>query len=248
MAALLETISLQKNFGMVVAAHDVNLSISEGEIVGIVGANGSGKTTLLNMITGYVQPTSGEIRYQGKKINGLSPRHVILLGIARSFQIPQIYTGLTILENMLIAVAIRSGKSLDFWAHLNKDSWLEEVFGVLKKFGFEDDAREMVANLPEGRRKLLDVALSFVLKPKLLLMDEPTSGVSLKEKFKVMDGLLKALKDAGVTTVFVEHDMEIVERYAQRVLAFNNGVVVADGTVNAVLADASVRQIVLGIE
>jgi len=248
MAAILETVSLHKNFGMVVAAHDISLSISEGEVVGIVGANGSGKTTLLNLITGYVQPTSGEIRFQGKNINGLSPRHVISLGIARSFQIPQLYTGLTVLENMLIAVAIREGRSWDFWTHLNKDSWLEEVFGVLKDFGFEDDASQMVGNLPEGGRKLLDVALSFVLKPKLLLMDEPTSGVSLKEKFAVMDALLKALKDAGVTTVFVEHDMEIVERYAERALAFNNGVVIADGTVNVVLADASVRQAVLGVE
>jgi branched-chain amino acid transport system ATP-binding protein len=241
-------VSLYKNFGMVVAAHDMNISINEGEVVGIVGANGSGKTTLLNLITGYVQPTKGEIRFQGKNINGLSPRHVISLGIARSFQIPQLYTGLTVLENMLIAIATRSGKSWDFWNHLNKGSWLDEVFGVLKDFGFEDDASQMVATLPEGGRKLLDVALSFVLKPKLLLMDEPTSGVSLKEKFKVMDALLKTLKDAGVTTVFVEHDMEIVERYAQRALAFNNGVVIADGTVNAVLADDSVRQVVLGIE
>ncbi len=248
MAAILETVSLHKNFGMVVAAHDMNLSISEGEVVGIVGANGSGKTTLLNLITGYVKPTSGEIRFQGKNITGLLPRQVISLGITRSFQIPQLYTGLTVLENMLIAVATRSGKSWDFWTHLNKDSWLEEVFGVLKDFGFEADARQMVANLPEGGRKLLDVALSFVLKPKLLLMDEPTSGVSVKEKFAVMDALLNALKDAGVTTVFVEHDMEIVERYAERALAFDNGVVIADGTVNAVLADATVRQAVLGVE
>lgn len=248
MAAILETMTLHKNFGMVVAAHDINLSISEGEVVGIVGANGSGKTTLLNLITGYVQPTSGEIHFQGRNITGLSPRQAIVLGIARSFQIPQLYTGLTVLENMLIAVATRAGKSLDFWSSLNRDSWREEAFGVLKQFGFEDDARQLVANLPEGGRKLLDVALSFILKPKLLLMDEPTSGVSGKEKFTVMDALLNALKESGVTTVFVEHDMEIVERYAERALAFDNGRVVADGSVDVVLTDASVRQAVLGVE
>jgi branched-chain amino acid transport system ATP-binding protein len=248
MTSILETVSLHKNFGMVVAARDINFSISKGEVVGIIGSNGSGKTTLLNLITGYVEPTSGEIRFQGRIITGFSPRRVIALGIGRSFQIPQLYTGLTVLENILIAVAIRSGKSWDFWNSLNEDSRMEETFGVLKQFGFEDDARQVVANLPEGGRKLLDVALSFVLKPKLLLMDEPTSGVSRKEKFAVMDTLLNTLKDAGVTIVFVEHDMDIVERYAKRILAFDNGVVIADGTVNAVLADATVRQAILGVE
>ncbi|MCX5803743.1 MAG: ABC transporter ATP-binding protein [Proteobacteria bacterium] len=248
MTSILETVSLHKNFGMVVAARDINFSISKGEVVGIIGSNGSGKTTLLNLITGYVEPTSGEIRFQGRIITGFSPRRLIALGIGRSFQIPQLYTGLTVLENILIAVAIRSGKSWDFWNSLNRDSRMEETFGVLKQFGFEDDARQVVANLPEGGRKLLDVALSFVLKPKLLLMDEPTSGVSRKEKFAVMDTLLNTLKDAGVTIVFVEHDMDIVERYAERVLVFDNGVVIADGTVNAVLADATVRQAILGVE
>ena len=106
----------------------------------------------------------------------------------------------------------------------------------------------MVANLPEGGRKLLDVAVSFILKPKLLLMDEPTSGVSGRDKFAVMDALLHTLKDARITTVFVEHDMEIVERYAERALAFDNGRVIADGSVDAVLADTSVRQAILGTE
>lgn len=248
MAAILEVEGLFKNFGMVVAAHDINISIHDGEVVGIIGANGSGKTTLLNLITGYIQPTRGKIRFQDKTITGLSPRQVVGLGIARSFQVPQLYTGLTVLENMLIAVATRSGKSWNFWTPLNEDSSREEALGVLKQFGFEDDAGQVVANLPEGGRKLLDVAVSFVLKPNLLLMDEPTSGVSVKEKFAVMDALLKALKDAGVTTVFVEHDIEIVERYAQRALAFDTGRVIADGSVDVVLADTSVRQAVLGVE
>jgi branched-chain amino acid transport system ATP-binding protein len=248
MAVILKTVSLHKNFGMVKAVDNINLSINGEEVVGIVGTNGSGKTTLLNLITGYLQPTSGEIRFRDNNITGLSPREVIGLGIARSFQIPQLYTGLTVLENMLIAVAARSGKSWDSWTPLNKNSWMEEALGILRQFGFENDARQAVANLPEGGRKLLDVALSFVLKPKLLLMDEPTSGVSVKEKFAVMDALLSTLKDAGVTAVFVEHDVEIVERYAERVLAFDNGRVIADGTVNVVLADNSVRQAVLGVE
>ncbi len=248
MTAILETESLNKSFGMVVAAYDINLTVNQGEVVGIVGTNGSGKTTLINLITGYLHPSSGEIRFEGRNITGLPIRKVIALGIARSFQIPQLFTDLTVLENMLVAVATRTGKSWDFWNSLDEKSWVEEALGVLTQFGFDNEARQVVANLPEGSRKLLDVAISFVLKPKLLLMDEPTSGVSAKDKFAVMDALLNALKNAGVTTVFIEHDIEIVERYAERALAFDNGRVIADGPVDVVLADASVRQAVLGVE
>jgi branched-chain amino acid transport system ATP-binding protein len=248
MAVILKTVNLHKHFGMVKAADNVNLTIQEGEVVGIVGSNGSGKTTLLNLVTGYLQPTSGEIWFRDRNITGLSPREVVALGIARSFQIPQLYTGLSVLENMLIAVSTRSGKSCDSWTPLHMNGWKEEAFNILRRFGFENDARQVVANLPEGGRKLLDVALSFVLKPQILLMDEPTSGVSGKEKSWVMDALLSALKEAGVTAVFVEHDMEIVEKYAERVIAFDNGRVIADGTVHEVLANPSVRQVVLGVE
>ncbi|MBC8466561.1 MAG: ABC transporter ATP-binding protein [Deltaproteobacteria bacterium] len=248
MKAILETESLNRSFGMVVAANDINLTVNQGEVVGIVGTNGSGKTTLINLITGYLQPSSGEIRFEGENITGLPIRKVIALGIARSFQIPQLFTDLTVLENMLVAVATRTGKSWDFWNRLDEKLWVEEALGLLTQFGFDNEARQVVANLPEGSRKLLDVAISFVLKPKLLLMDEPTSGVSAKDKFAVMDALLNALKNAGVTTVFIEHDIEIVERYAERALAFDNGRVIADGPVDVVLADPSVRQAVLGVE
>jgi len=248
MKAILETESLNRSFGMVVAANDINLTVNQGEVVGIVGTNGSGKTTLINLITGYLHPSSGEIRFEGENITGLPIRKVIALGIARSFQIPQLFTDLTVLENMLVAVATRTGKSWDFWNSLDEKLWVEEALGVLTQFGFDNEARQVVANLPEGSRKLLDVAISFVLKPKLLLMDEPTSGVSAKDKFAVMDALLNALKNAGVTTVFIEHDIEIVERYAERALAFDNGRVIADGPVDVVLADPSVRQAVLGVE
>lgn len=248
MKAILETESLNRSFGMVVAANNINLTVNQGEVVGIVGTNGSGKTTLINLITGYLHPSSGEIRFEGENITGLPIRKVIALGIARSFQIPQLFTDLTVLENMLVAVATRTGKSWDFWNSLDEKFWVEEALGVLTQFGFDNEARHVVANLPEGSRKLLDVAISFVLKPKLLLMDEPTSGVSAKDKFAVMDALLNALRHAGVTTVFIEHDIEIVERYAERALAFDNGRVIADGPVDVVLADPLVRQVVLGVE
>lgn len=246
--AVIRTVDLTKYFGAVRAAENLNVELRAGEMVGIVGTNGSGKTTLLNLITGYLGPTSGEIYFGGRNITGLSPKQVTELGIARSFQHPQLYTGLSIGENMLIAVAVRSGASLDFWKPLKRRAWIEEVREVLDQFGFRDRMDHPVGNLPEGQRKLLDVALSHVLRPRLLLMDEPTSGVSMKDKFEVMDALVNVLKQAGVTTLFVEHDMEIVERYAERALAFDDGRLIADGPVEVVLSDPAVRQAVLGAE
>ncbi|NIR31495.1 MAG: ATP-binding cassette domain-containing protein [Gammaproteobacteria bacterium] len=246
--AVIRTVDLTKYFGAVRAAENLNIELLAGEMVGIVGTNGSGKTTFLNLITGYLAPTSGQIYFRGGNITGLSPKEVTELGIARSFQHPQLYTGLSIGDNMLIAVAVRSGASSDFWNPLKRRAWTEEVRGVLDQFGFRDQMNQPVGNLPEGQRKLLDVALSHVLHPQLLLMDEPTSGVSMKDKFEVMDALVKVLKQTGVTTVFVEHDMEIVERYAERALAFDDGKVIADGPVEHVLTDPAVRQAILGAE
>ncbi|GBD11955.1 Lipopolysaccharide export system ATP-binding protein LptB [bacterium HR23] len=177
---------------------------------------------------------------------GLPPRLVAERGIARSFQMPQLYLSLTVLENLLLALAIRGGKAGDFWAPLARNSRVEEAEGVLEQFGLEEYRDQKASQLPEGARKLLDIALSFARRPRMLLMDEPTSGVSVKDKFRIMDTLVRVLKESGVTTVFVEHDMEVVEKYAERVLVFHEGRVLADGPSSAVLADATVRRAVLG--
>src|SRR5262249_25252482 len=220
----------------------------EGEIVGIIGTNGSGKTTLLNLITGYLQPTSGRIVFEGTDITGLGPRRITELGVARSFQIPQLYDGLTVLDNVLIAIAAHSGRSNDFWAPMHGHEELIKADDVLARFALREHAAATAYSLPEGGRKLLDVALSVILEPKLLLMDEPTSGVSARDKFSVMDTLMPALEARHVTTIFVEHDMEIIERYAQRAVAFDGGRVIADGAVRDVLARRDVRRAVLGEE
>ncbi|OLB03957.1 MAG: hypothetical protein AUH14_12100 [Candidatus Rokubacteria bacterium 13_2_20CM_69_15_1] len=231
---------------MVRAAEDLSLRFQEGELVGIVGPNGSGKTTLLNMITGYVKPDRGRIRFQGKDITGLLPRAVADLGIARSFQMPQLYLSLSVLENLVLALAIRAGRARGFWTPLVRVDRLDDARRILVQFGLEEHASHDAGQLPEGARKLLDVALSFARRPRILLMDEPTSGVSARDKSKVMDTLVPVLKGTGVTTIFVEHDMEVVERYAERVLAFDEGKVVASGSPDAVLADPAVRRALLG--
>jgi branched-chain amino acid transport system ATP-binding protein len=245
-SAIIEITSLTRLFGLLRAVDDISLQVGDGEMVGIIGTNGSGKTTLLNLITGYLQPTFGRILFQGVDITGMPPRRVTQLGIARSFQMPQLYSGLSVVENALIAIAAHSGHGTNFWMPIARPDWIERARQVLSRFGLAEHMDEVVTNLPEGGRKVLDVALSCILEPKLLLLDEPTSGVSARDKFAIMDTLIPVLKERRVTTVFVEHDMEIVERYAGRAIAFDSGKIIADGPVTSVLADRDVRRNVLG--
>ena len=212
-ASILRTVDLTKSFGMVTAADRINVEIQAGELVGIVGANGSGKTTFLNLITGYLTPEGGRIFLMGEDRTGLPPRVITRLGIARSFQIPQLYTNLSVLDSILLSVAAQADKGAGLWRPLYRPPWMDEGMETLKRFGLEAYAQRAVSELPEGGRKLLDIALSFALKPKLLLMDEPTSGVSTKDKFQVMDTLIKVVQESRLTTLFVEHDMEVVQRY-----------------------------------
>ena len=244
--AMLDVDNVSRAFDMLRAVDDVSLSVAEGETVGIIGTNGSGKTTLLNLITGYLQPTSGRILFRGSDITGLGPRRVTALGVARSFQVPQLYSGLNVLDNVLIAIAAHSGRGADFWTPMHRRDSLVRAEDFLARFGLSDQATAAVRNLPEGARKVLDVALSVILEPKVLLMDEPTSGVSARDKFSVMDTLMPTLRERRVTTIFVEHDMEIIERYAERAVAFDAGRIIADGPVAGVLGQAEVRRAVLG--
>jgi branched-chain amino acid transport system ATP-binding protein len=244
--AILQTIDLTRSFDMVTAADAINVAVNRGELVGIVGANGSGKTTFLNLITGYVKPDHGRVMFMGHDNTGLPPRSLVKRGIARSFQIPQLYTGLSVQENVLLSLAAASGKSTGSWRPLYRRVWIGEALEILERFGLKVYAERPVRELPEGGRKLLDIALSFALKPRLLLMDEPTSGVSIEDKFQVMDTLVRVLQQSDITAIFVEHDMEVVQRYGRRVLVFDNGRVIADGDPASVLTDVEVQKTVLG--
>ena len=243
---ILQTVDLNRSFGMVTAADNLNIEVAVGEVVGIVGSNGSGKTTFLNLITGYLKAEGGRILIMGKDTTGLPPRSVTKLGVARSFQIPQLYTNMSVLEGMLLSLAAAAGEATGFWKPIYRDSWKSEGLTILERFGLETYADRAVSELPEGGRKLLDIALSFALKPKLLLMDEPTAGVSIEDKFRVMDTLVEVLQQGDITTLFVEHDMDVIQRYSRRVLVFHTGRVIADGEPESVLADPEVRKAVLG--
>jgi len=235
MSAILSAQGLQKNFGAVTAASDVSLAFERESVVGLIGANGAGKTTFLNMVTGYLKPDRGSIQFEGRELTGHSPREITALGLCRSFQIPQLFHSLSVRENLLVAEGI---------AHAERAE--EATDAVLSRFSLTAYAAQAAGLLPEGVRKLLDVAMALVAKPKVLLLDEPTSGVAADEKFGIMDLVMSAVRGAGVTVLFVEHDMDIVSRYAGRVIAFYDGRVIADGAPAAVLAAEEVRRYVIG--
>jgi branched-chain amino acid transport system ATP-binding protein len=245
-APLLEASGVGKRFGAVVAAAEINVSVNAGERVSLIGSNGAGKTTFVNMITGYLKPDAGHIRFDGRDITALHPRAIVQLGVARSFQIPQLFGELSVLDNMLVAGACHD-KHLSHWQAARHAAAVARSEALLQRFALADHRDRRVAELPGGVRKLLDIAMALTVRPKLLLLDEPTSGVSAEEKFPMMDIVMAALGTERDTTVlFVEHDMDIVERYADRVIAFYSGRIIADDVPGKALATADVRRYVTG--
>lgn len=245
MTAVLQVEDLTMRFGAVTAADNVSVTLRAGEFVAIVGPNGAGKTTFLNLVTGYIRPLTGRVHFLDHNILGLTPRQITELGVGRSFQWPQLFTSQTVLENVLVALAAGKGE-VAFWQPLKTRARLEAAAAVLEQFGLGDMAHRPASELPEGGRKLLDVAMAFALRPRLMLMDEPTSGVSVEDKFQVIDTLVQVLRANGITTMFVEHDMEVVRRFANRVLVLSQGKIAADGDPEAVLGDPQIRAMVAG--
>ena len=249
MSALLSVKGLEKTFGQVVAARDINVDVPQGQTVGIIGANGAGKTTFVNMITGHLTPSGGTIQFEGRDITGLPSRKIMRLGIARSFQVAQVFPTFSVFENLCAATAIaRSGSSV-VGAALSRFVSAETSANAetaLDQFQIAQFRDALASTLPQGVRKLLDIAMATAGNPRVLLLDEPTSGISLEEKFGLMDVIMGALKARGTTILFVEHDMEIVQRFADRVLAFYDGTVIADGSPAEALGDERVREFITG--
>ena len=247
MTALLEAEGLHKSFGAVTAARDVSVSVRRGERLGLIGNNGAGKTTFVNMVTGYITPDRGRVMLDGTDITGLAPRLVSRHGVSRSFQIPQLFPSLTPEENLLLALGIARRDGLSPWRPARSPALMAELDDILARFRLNDYRERAIAALPGGVRKLVDIAMAVTRQPKLLLLDEPTSGVATEEKFPLMDVIMRALDGGDVTVLFVEHDMDIVGRYAERVLAFYDGRVIADDAPAAVLGNAEVQRYVTGV-
>ncbi len=226
MNPVLSVRGLDKRFGAVVAADALTIEIAAGQKVSLIGANGAGKTTFVNMVTGYLKPDSGSIALDGMNIGGHSPRGVAQLGISRSFQIPQLFIELTAAENLMVAVSGTRTQALSFHSPADAQGRREKAVELLGRFGLADLADRPVSELAGGVRKLIDIAMALVRRPKLLLLDEPTSGVSAEEKFATMDRVIHAVAD--------------------RVVAFYSGRILADGNPNDVLKDPEVRRYVTG--
>jgi len=243
---ILSVKGLQKEFGAIIAASDINIDVHEGEVIGIIGANGAGKTTFVNMVTGYLKPTSGEIDFEGKQLVGLPSREVTRAGISRSFQVSQVFITMTVYENLLTALAIAESPGLTMLKPMHRAELEQRCDEILERYQIAAYRDHVARALSQGVRKLLDIAMAVVSKPRILLLDEPTSGVSVEEKFGIMDIVMNALKADNVTVLFVEHDMEIVERYVSRVIAFYQGAIICDEPPKQALVDPKVREFVIG--
>ncbi|CAB3728301.1 MULTISPECIES: ABC transporter ATP-binding protein [Achromobacter] len=245
MKPLIQTTDLYLAFGGVVAADNINFELHEGERLAVIGQNGAGKTTFINICTGYLAPSKGKVYFDGRDVTAMAPRKIVRLGLGRSFQLPQLFTEHTVRECVQIAAA-RRNKELSWFRSLESTIDEREVDATLDLVGLLPEADEASIELPEGKRKLLDVAMALALRPKLLIMDEPTSGVASEDKFALMETVMHALDERRVTSWFVEHDVDIVSRYATRVAAWIAGKVAADGSPSEVLNNPQIKSEVLG--
>jgi branched-chain amino acid transport system ATP-binding protein len=245
---LVETRDLCKNYGGFRALDRISLAFGDGELVSIVGPNGAGKTTLVNLLTGLLLPSSGTVHFRGRDIAGLTPVVLAELGMARGFQLVQIFPRLTVAETIAAAVISRQGKQWRFLSSASSDRDLAaRVHEVAEVFRLQDRLQTLSALLSQGEKKLLDVASAFALKPEVILLDEPTSGVSTAEKHAVMTTLIAAAKAAGVKSIIlVEHDMDLVAAYSRRIVALCEGKVLADLPPEAFFADPVLVETVVG--
>jgi branched-chain amino acid transport system ATP-binding protein len=235
-------------YGDVCALDGVTLGVGAGEFVSIIGPNGAGKSTLVDVLTGAVRPTAGTVRFNERDIRGVGPVRLARLGLVRSFQLVQIFPELTVLETLQAAVVSRLGRGRRLFASLAADRQVRDAaLEVAELFGLAAKRDARARQLPQGDKKLLDVASAFALRPEVILLDEPTSGVSTRDKTVVMEMLVAAARGIGLRAIIlVEHDMDIVFGYSDRIVVLHQGRVLADGPPAAIRADERVVATVVG--
>ena len=245
MAPVLETLNLEKRFGGIIASNDVSLTVEKGARHALIGPNGAGKTTLINLLTGVLRPTSGTIRLDGEDITRLDPHQRVRLGITRTFQINQLFPDLTPIETLGLAVSERQGSGTDWWRIVgSKADVVAEMTDLLERFRLADVMNERTAVLPYGKQRLLEIALAFACKPRVLLLDEPAAGVPESERHEILATIAALPKD--VTVVLIEHDMDIVFTFADRISVLVNGALFVEGVPDEVARDPRVKAVYLG--
>jgi branched-chain amino acid transport system ATP-binding protein len=248
MTALIETVGVSKAYGEFVALDSVSLSIAEGELVSIVGPNGAGKTTLVNVLTGLLKPTAGMVRFKGEDIAGIGPVMLAKRGMARAFQLVHIFPAMTVAETIAVAVVSQTGKSTSLFASAAADAPLRaRVRDVAAIFGLDGKLDTESRLLAQGEKKLLVIASAFALSPEVILLDEPTSGVSSGDKHGIMKNVVDAARRAGVKAIIlVEHDMDLVAEYSSRIVALAAGKVLADRPPAEFFGDPEIVAAVVG--
>jgi len=244
---LLETKGLVKQFGEFRAVDGVDFRVQEGEVLALIGSNGAGKTTLVNLISGLLRADAGQIVFRGADVTGQSVHERIAAGIARSFQLVNLFDQLSALDNVALAIFSRQKKTrkLLSLAEADRPVW-QEAFEILATFGMDGKARVLAGGLSQGERKLLDVAIAYALKPKLLFLDEPTSGVSTREKAPIMDTISSIVRSERISAAIIEHDMDVVFSYSDRIVAMHQGAILADGTPDQIRRDERVLTTLIG--
>ena len=246
---LLRTQDLTKHFGETRAVDGVNFTVNEGEFLSLVGTNGAGKTTLVNLISAFLLPDSGRIFIGDRDISYLSVEERIQAGIARSFQLVNLFDDLSVLDNVALAIFAREGKTKRIFALAERDSAvIGESMDLLGQFGLGDKSGILAGGLAQGERKLLDVAVAYALRPKLLFLDEPTSGVSTRDKAQIMDRVSSVVRGGGITAVVIEHDMDVVFKYSDRVVVMHEGRFLADGPPEEIRKNRDVAMYLLGTD
>ncbi len=244
---LLETVKLTKYFGDTHAVDKVDFTIGEGEVLALIGSNGAGKTSLVNLISGLIPADSGQILFRGQDVTRQPVHGRIESGIARSFQIVNLFDELTLLDNVALSIFSREGMTRKLFSLADHQTavW-KEATDILRQFGLESKGQALAGGISQGERKLLDVAVAYALKPQLLFLDEPTSGVSTREKAPIMDVISSIVRSQKITAVVIEHDMDIIFKYSDRIVVMHEGVILASGTPEEIRNNETVKDAVFG--
>lgn len=248
---MLEVVNLSKHFGNLLAVDDVSLTIEEGEIRGLIGPNGAGKTTLFNLISGFLRPTKGKILWKGEDLAGTLPNVVVKRGICRTFQLTTLFKELTTLQNVVMGYHLHTGTGV--WQQFlqtgrtrKKEKETEEkAIGLLKTLGIADVKDRSAGSLPHGHQRILGLAVALASEPKLLMLDEPVSGMNPTEKATTME-IIRRLHDRGITIFVVEHDMKAVMSTCEKVTVMCFGKKISEGCPEEVCNDESVIEAYLG--
>ena len=243
--ALLETRGLCQNFGALAAARDIDFRLERGARHALIGPNGAGKTTVIDLLSGTKRPTSGRILLEGTDITDLEPHRRTRLGIARTFQINQLFPELTPAESLGLVISERVGAGIDWWRTVGtKPQIVEEIGGLLESFHLADATNERTAMLPYGKQRLLEIALAVACRPRVLLLDEPAAGVPQTDRRELLATIASCSEE--VTILLIEHDMDLVFDFADRISVLVNGAVFAEGTADEVARDPRVKSAYLG--